>query len=293
MRKILLTFVCLASFAVSFAGSQQGGITHNGQVVNQKNEQGQKVGHWVIFGTPAEGYKADQVKEEGDFDNGRKTGLWKLYWPNGKIKSEVEFKNGRASGKFTSYYENGQKEEEGNWKNNAYTGGFTRYHENGQVAQKKVFNAAGKTDGKVEYYYPNGKPELVYNSANGVENGDLTRYYPNGDVQETMTFAGGKPDEATKKEFKMVNPAVDLASLNPKDEKQSTTDTKLTTNAAQKEIKDGYQKLYDEQKRLVQDGEFKGGRLWNGKWYKYDKNGLLWKIEVYKEGKYFADAQME
>lgn len=290
MKKVLLTLVCLSFLGVSMAGNQQGGITYNGKVVNQKNESGQKVGHWVEFGTAAEGYKADQVKEEGDYENGRKSGMWKMYWPNGKVKSEVEYKNGRPSGKFTTYYENGQKEEEGSWKGNTYRGSFTRYHENGQVAQKKTFNDAGKTDGKVEYYYINGKPELIYESSNGVENGKLTRFYENGDVKEEMTFNGGKVDESTRVEKKMVNPPVDLEALNPQKEAPKVQGK---TNEADTFKPDDYNKVYDNEKRLVQDGQFKGGKLWNGKWYKYDKNGLLWKIEVYKNGKYFADAQME
>jgi antitoxin component YwqK of YwqJK toxin-antitoxin module len=119
------------------------------------------------------------------------------------------------------------------------------------------------------------------------------RYYANGDVKEKMSFAGGKADEGTRKEFKMVNPAVDITKFETTKAKTATTDEKLTTNDPKKEIKDGYQKLYDDQKRLVQDGEFKGGKLLNGKWYKYDKNGLILKVEIYKNGKYFADGQLD
>src|SRR5262249_53544565 len=154
------------------------------------------------------------------------------------------------------------------------------------------FNAAGKTEGTVKYFYPNGKPELVFESSNGQENGKLTRFYENGDVKEEMNFAAGKADEGSRKEFKMVHPAEDLSKYE-KPTKNATTDAALTTNIKEKEIKDGYQKLYDDQKRLVQDGEFKGGKLFNGKWYKYDKNGIILKVEVYKNGKYFADGQLE
>ena len=32
------------------------------------------------------------------------------------------------------------------------------------------------------------------------------------------------------------------------------------------------------------DGAFKSGKLWTGKHYIYDENGLLERIDVYKEG---------
>lgn len=268
----------------------------NPQDVNKTDANGKKTGSWKIYGNEkayaGKGYAADAVAEEGSFQDGKKIGVWKQYFPSGKVKSEIEYKNGRPSGTFKTFYENGQVEEEGAWKNNAYTGGFKRYYENGVVAQDKTFNAAGKTEGKVVYNYPNGKPELVFDSSNGQENGKLVRYYNNGSIKEETSFAGGKADEATRKDYKIVGKEEDLSKYEAK-VKVATTAENLTTNDPIKEIKDGYQKLYDDQKRLVQDGEFKGGKLANGKWYKYDKNGLILKVEIYKNGKYFADGQLD
>ena len=34
-------------------------------------------------------------------------------------------------------------------------------------------------------------------------------------------------------------------------------------------------------------------KLKDGKWYRYNKDGILLKIEVYKKGKYIGDAQIE
>ena len=34
------------------------------------------------------------------------------------------------------------------------------------------------------------------------------------------------------------------------------------------------------------DGEFLDGKLWTGKHYIYDENGLIERIDVYKEGKF-------
>jgi len=56
---------------------------------------------------------------------------------------------------------------------------------------------------------------------------------------------------------------------------------------------DGYHKLYNSQKQIWKDGEFKKCQLWNGKHYLYDKNGLLMRIMIYKNGRYFADGQLD
>jgi len=40
------------------------------------------------------------------------------------------------------------------------------------------------------------------------------------------------------------------------------------------------------------EGEFKNGCLWNGRHFIFDKDGLLLKVEVYKEGKYHSDGQL-
>lgn len=290
MRKHILPFLsALLFWAVSFSDAHavagQAGI-------NQTDANGWKQGHWVITASmkATPGFKPEQPVEEGDYKDNKKVGLWKTYYSNGNTKSEVEYKNNRPSGKYVTYYDNGKVEEEGNWKNNANTGQFKRYHPNGQIAQEKTFNEAGKTSGKVIYWYPNGKKELEFSANNGVEDGEMTRFYPNGDIKEKKTFAGGKVNPGTEKEFKMVNPPV---RLEEEPVKTAVTDPNLKANEADVKVKDGYNKLYDNEKRLVQDGEFKGGKLFNGKWYKYDKNGLLLKIEMYKNGKYVGDGQID
>jgi ribosomal protein S1 len=40
------------------------------------------------------------------------------------------------------------------------------------------------------------------------------------------------------------------------------------------------------------DGIFKNGNLWEGKVYEYDKDGILLKVKVFKEGVYHSDGQL-
>lgn len=46
-------------------------------------------------------------------------------------------------------------------------------------------------------------------------------------------------------------------------------------------------------KKITFHGETKNGKYWTGKEYVYDKDGVLTKIKLYKEGKYVGDAKIE
>lgn len=288
---ILILFIGNVNF-ISAKVAQS--VTYNNMEVNKTDAAGKKTGYWVSFGKskPSSGFADDAVMEEGEYEAGKKTGLWKTYFINGKLKSEIEYKNNRPNGLFKTYYDNGQLEEEGTWKGSFYTGSFKRFYSNGVVAQEKNFNTAGKSEGKQIFRYENGTEELVFNTKNGVEEGKMVRKYPNGDIKEEKNFSGGAVDAGTEKTYAMVNPEekVDVTpGLTDKTSKVSTD----KPNEATKKVPDGYNKLYNVNKQISEDGEFKGGKLQNGKKYIYDKNGLLDKIEIYKAGKYAGDAQID
>ena len=138
---------------------------------NAKDAEGKKTGYWVFTGaiSSEQGYAPDAKVEEGNFISNRKDGLWKKYYPNGKIKSEIEYKNGKPSGKFTTYFDNGQIEEKGTWKTGKFTGGYEMYYSNGQIRTQQTFNENGQREGKVVMYHPNGQKEIEFNTVNGVE----------------------------------------------------------------------------------------------------------------------------
>ena len=252
-----------------------------------------KQGYWIIIGNMRNlpDYNPSDTIEEGFFKNNRKVGMWKKYYPSGALKSEITYINGRASGAFSTYYPNGQLEENGNWKGRVYTGNFERYYEDGTIAQKKTFNEKGKTEGVVEYYHTNGKLELSFTTNNGKEAGKASRYWPNGDLKETIIF-DEKGEGTSSGEITRVNPEVKL-----KDKNDDAKEIKVqgeTNKGAEKDtegvkIKDGYHKTYNDNKDILMDGEFKDGKLLDGKHYIYDENGLLEKIEIYKIGKYVGN----
>ena len=55
-------------------------------------------------------------------------------------------------------------------------------------------------------------------------------------------------------------------------------------NTANSSLVDNYGKTYDKDKNILMDGEFKNGRLINGRHYIYDEFGLLDHIKEYRDG---------
>ena len=252
---------------------------------------GKRHGYWIINGDMIKNKEYVPVAkvEEGIFNYGRRQGVWKKYYPSGKIKSEIKYVKGSPKGNFTTYYENGQIEEKGSWSAKVYNGKFIRYYENGEIAQVKSFNEKGKTDGEVIYYYPNGKEELVFETTNGLGRGKATRYWPNGDVKEKITF-NEKGESTTSGSIPRVNPPVKNARAIIEKKESVIAQGELNIgplpSAKGKFLNDGYHKTYNDNKDILMDGEFQDGKLWSGKHYIYDENGLLERIDVYKEGKF-------
>lgn len=283
VRPLLIALALLAAPALRAAGQ---GAPAAADTLNRLDEQGRRQGWWRITGPKADkpGYADGQLIEEGRYADNKRTGVWRSYWPTGKTKAEVRYDMGRPKGAYTTYYADGKVEEQGTWDLDRNTGRFQRWHPNGQLAQDFTFDPNGVRDGVQRYYHENGQLEVEVTIRNGQEEGTLKRYYANGDVQQVAQFNGGDINEAASRYVKPVHketavvaePAGKAAPAVAPEEKPNTA--RFQEN--------GYNTLYDKQLRLSKVGDFKAGRLWNGKVYKYDKDGKLVRIEMYIEGHY-------
>ena len=287
---IIICFFFLLPVSLLAGDLASFGQTESMDSINQTIE-GKKEGYWIIYGKMRNlpEYLANEVIEEGQFNNSRKEGIWRKYFPGGQLKSEITYVNGRPTGVFETFFSNGQLEEKGSWRGRVYTGSFERYFEDGTLSQKKTFNEKGKTEGVVEYYHTNGQLELSFTTDNGKEAGTATRFWPNGDLKEEIEF-DEKGEGASSGIVERVNPEIQLPVFETEREGiialgEVNPGASIELEAP-KALKDGYHKTYNENKDILMDGEFLGGKLWDGKHYIYDENGLLEKIEVYKNGKF-------
>lgn len=287
-RSVLLTVLTCLLFSVQCSFAQAGGTSVD--TLNRVDEMGRKQGFWKVVAPIADkpGYTQGQLIEEGRYTNSKRVGTWKRYWPNGKVMSEITYQMGRPRGAYKTFYPSGKVEEQGSWDLDRNTGKFQRWHPNGQLAQDFTFTADGVRDGQQKYYHENGQLAVQVEVEQGKEDGTLKRYTADGQLQQVAEFNEGVIDAANSKYIKSV-PKADDVKVDAKAAPAPAVTPEETTNAVTFR-ENGYNTLYDKQLRLSQQGDFKQGRLWDGKRYNYDKNGLLHRIQIFKHGRYAGDA---
>jgi antitoxin component YwqK of YwqJK toxin-antitoxin module len=284
----ILRFLLVFSFLTSFFS----GVNIYAQKVNKKDSEGKKQGKWIYFGKdrPNSGYPDNGKVEEGEYKDDRKEGYWIKYYTDGKTpKLKGEYDNNRPKGNYVKYHENGKVKEVGVFERDMYKDTLQRFHENGQLEYVANYNNQGKEEGPVTYYYANGQIEFEYISQDGKPVGKAIRYYENGDIKEVIEYnEDGSLGKSIQKQ--MVSPPVVV-----KDPGASKETTSRVISPKVKEGKfnpNGYNKVYNANDELYQDGDFKDGRLFNGKMYIYDSDGILLKVKIYKDGLYHSDGQL-
>jgi antitoxin component YwqK of YwqJK toxin-antitoxin module len=286
MRKLIIGCFLFFNWAVFMA--QNPAATQN-----SKDDQNLKQGLWVITGEMRKdtAYAASAIIEQGEYVDGRKDKLWIRYYPNGNVQSKIFYENGKPNGLYELYYSNGQLEEQGHWNRNKNTGDFKRFFDNGVIMQHFQFADNGKRNGEQLYYHPNGEVEVVVNMIDGKENGSLKRFYSNGELKSEMKVELGVADKNSYVEYK-AKKVVEEIEEKPKVERKVADVEKAKPNIGSIDP-EGYNKLYTRSLLLKWDGVYHYGKPWNGKKYIYDINGILTRIEVYKNGLYIGNGVIE
>ncbi|MAY84137.1 MAG: hypothetical protein CMP59_08395 [Flavobacteriales bacterium] len=295
MKYVIGIFISLIFLSDNLIAQVQDYDIQNGDTIN-KVVAGRRVGQWYIKAGPNhnDGYQTGDLIEEGKYENGRKQGLWKKYYPGGKLKSEITYVNSRPKGPYTLYYKNGKVEEKGNWERTKNTGSFKRYHPNGKLAQDFNFTATGKRTGEQKYFYENGQLRLVGTWQEGQETGQMKEYYENGDLMAVKNFNNGVLDKASVQAYASKSPQQDPLQKQMAAGKDMNIKATSADNPNQGGFDgNGYRKLYNRDKQISKDGTFRNYRLIDGKYYIYDDNGILQRIMVFKAGKYVGDGVIE
>ena len=119
-----------------------------------------------LNGKHTEYYDDGQKKEEGNYKDGEKQGLWTTWYENGQKKAEINYKDGKLNGLSTDWYENGQERSEGNYKDGEANGLMTGWHPNGQK-WKEISLKDGKPHGLETEWYENGQKKEESNKRDG------------------------------------------------------------------------------------------------------------------------------
>ena len=254
---------------------------------NLKNKEGKKTGKWIFYKS---GSSKNLKVEEGIFVNGRKEGQWLKYYKDGKTtKLSGSYSNNRPDGDFVRYYENGVIKEKGSFSKDNFKGEYIRYHPNGKIAYIGNYNNSGDETGLVQFFHKNGNLELEYTVKNKILIGNLNRYFETGNLQSTITFSSSGKVSSTKT---FAQKEVVVKTSNTDDNSTALPNLKNPKTKGIKFVSFGYNKVYNENDEIWMDGNFKNGQLWDGKVYKYDRDGILQRVLVYRNGKYHSDGQL-
>ena len=294
MKKILYIFF---AFYVAFVNAQSFEIHpfNKKDTINRTDNEGKKQGKWILLGKSKfeSCYPQNAIVEEGFYIDNKKTGIWKDYHCNGNLRTKITYQNGRPEGPVSKYHENGKLKEEGIWKLNKWVGEYKLYYSNGQTQQEFNFNANGKREGKQRYFYESGKIMIEGDWAGGQESGVVKEFYETGEIKSEKNYNSGNIDVASIKEFDAKKPQKIMPVQETKKiviKKEEIVESKKTTTTF---LLNGYHVLYNKNRQISKEGDFKDNYLIDGKNFIYDDNGILQKIEIYKNGHYAGNAQID
>lgn len=194
---------------------------------------------------------------------GKRTGVWKKNFNNGKIRYIGQFKNGKEIGVFKFYSP----------INSKYPTAIKTFEANTNLAKVSFYTvegvlvSKGLMDGKKRighwtYYQPDGKTLLSEeNYKNGVLEGKSVTYYKSGKVAEVLSYKNDKLHGNSKRFAKNGVLLDDLNYVNGK--------------------LDGLAKYYDIHGKLIYTGNYKDD-MKVGKW-EYFENGKSVSIDKLKQ----------
>lgn len=284
MRTVLLLLLVSVSF-----------LTFAQDTINQRDEKGLKQGHWIYYGKdrPESGVPLDGKVEEGYYVDDRKEGEWIKYELDGKtprIKGIYENNRPKTNCVFGIYPGSKPPRELGTFEKNHYRDSLIRFYEDGKREYAAYYDSLGKEQGWVRFYYQNGVKEFEYFAKNGVPTGKAYRFFDNADTLEIVTYnsEGKHVSSVFRERSRTMSPQInepERSNAPPK-----IIGTPNTNGVLWKP--NGYNKVYNEDKEIWQDGVFKDGSLWDGKVYYYDRDIILLRVKVFKGGSYHSDGQL-
>lgn len=266
-------------------GSHRSILVTNGDSINSLDEDGRKAGYWEYRGKdrPEAGYCDTCLIEKGNYKSGRKEGQWERFYPNGKIKFRGTYHNNRPTGILEKYDLAGNKSvrnmnirSTGNYWNRTKHLGLTQtYYSSGCMKYLAYYNNNGQEDSTVTYFHDNcsgeskrGQIEFIYVAKNGVPVDTAYRYYPSGDLKELIVFSdGGRV--FFKEQFNAQEEEIRFA---PEYDTIVHPDQSVT--------------IKNKAGQTLFEGTLKDDERWMGKVYKYDSDGILFQVDIWREGKY-------
>ena len=260
-NKSILNSLFFVVFNLIFLNLSYGAAVRD--TVNLVDEENLKQGYWIEY------CNATKIREGNYIDN-KKIGIWKNYRKTGVLSYTIRFTNGVPNGEMCSYYSDGKLLEKGTWVIDHWEGEYYTYFENGKLSGHFFFNKYGKRTGYQKYYHENGELKISGSWKNGNKEGTINEYYKDGSVKCKKVFCKGMSNPELQEEFPK---GIKLA-----EKKNGNSESSMFSG-------NGYHVFYNKNQQTDREGDFKNGKLINGKRYYYSLKGILQKTAIYQNSK--------
>ncbi len=121
--------------------------------------------------------------ETGNYDNGKKIGPWKRYFPGTKtIEAEEYFdQNGNKTGEWKYYYETGRTARIEKYENGIAVGVWEEYFPSKELSKRKTYEL-GVPVGEYIEYHSSGQISVQGNYVSGAKSGVWKSFFPDGEI---------------------------------------------------------------------------------------------------------------
>ncbi len=237
------------------------------------------------YDQPQLGYPMEGKIAEGNYKNGVKVGEWTLYYKDGVTpKCKGYFVNGEPNGTYLKFHPNGIVKETGNIRNGHYYGQMKRFDVSGTLRYKAKYNSKGKEEDTVYYYHPTGQPMFIYYANNGERQGEALRYTKFGALKTIIWY---DKNGQIRNQF-----SIDAEECG---QDYHTAISRLVCLDLQRENKHSQleeKRIKNDSGEVIMDGMIKNGKLYDGKRYIYNEDGVLQRIINYSNGAIRAEESM-
>jgi antitoxin component YwqK of YwqJK toxin-antitoxin module len=101
-----------------------------------------------------------------NFSNGKEHGNWKKFFATHLLKEQREFDNGKKTGNYIAYWENGKQQLHYSFLNDEYEGSCREWNRDGNLIKEMNYKT-GHEEGPQKMFYDNGKVRSNYMIING------------------------------------------------------------------------------------------------------------------------------
>ena len=160
-----------------------GSLALNGQ--DPLDPQGRKTGHWKVE------YPNGQTQYEADFVEGRPVGEMLRYYENGALRARMLFEAGVNQNYVHLFYTNGKPAAEGKYVDQLKDSVWTYYSEfDGSVRIRELYSDGG-LHGISRSFYPGGAVSEEVEWKQNIKDGSWKQYYKNGETRLSGKYEKG------------------------------------------------------------------------------------------------------